>query len=390
MLVSASWIAIMLPRMVVTAILPTIMRTYNTSYAQAGLLMTSYFYPYALMQIPSGSLSDRLGRKPFIATALIGSSLAALALTMDQGFEQMVAARALAGFFAGLWYAPSISLVTTSVSDRDRGKAMGLAFSGPAIADVIIFLMVGLLGSDGFGWRNYFLVYAFPGFLCAALTALGVKEGERRRSGSSEDVVVGAESVRRILTNRFILGLMIYSVVISLPMWSLRTFLPTYFVKDRGLTPSDASLLMIVYAITVVFSGPLAGYLVDRLGYGRPAIISITSLLTVIAILPFIPTGVPMMAVLLVWGLTGGWMFTALNVLLTQLVPARVRGTFLGINNSCSFFGAATGPLIFGYIVDVAGFSAFFTLALSLFIAASMVALPILRAHWKPEKSIAE
>ena len=74
--------------------------------------------------------------------------------------------------------------------------------------------------------------------------------------------------------------------------------------------------------------------------------------------------------------------FVFLAAFLTQLVPARVRGTFLGVHNSCTFIGAATGPLIFGYIVDVAGFSAFFTLALSLFVSATLVALPILRAGW--------
>ena len=153
-IVSISWIALALPRMVMTALLPTIEASYQVTHVQSGLLMTSYFYAYTLMQIPTGILSDRFGSKRFIITALAGSSIVSLMLWRVESFEQMVLLRAIAGFFAGLWYAPSISFLTRSVRDRDRGKAMGIALSGPSVSDTMIFTMVGILGVDGFGWRK--------------------------------------------------------------------------------------------------------------------------------------------------------------------------------------------------------------------------------------------
>ena len=380
-MVWASWFSMMLPRTVVTALLPTIEVEYQISHAEAGLLMTSYLYPYALMQIPAGALSDRLGRKRFIIIALMGSSLASFALAGRLGFLQMIGLRVMAGLFAGLWYAPSMSLLALSVGEKDRGKAVGLAFSGPPVSDTVIYLMVGMLGVERFGWRNYFLIYAFPGLLCAFVTGLLVKEVAWPRH-SSPPTIKKRQPVGKALKSRTMSGILFHNVAVFLAMYGLRTFLPVYLVQVRGLAPSEASLLMVAYAASVIPSGPLIGYLVDRFGFGRPSLFSLVTLCLVVSALSVIPVGVPMVFFLLLWGLIGGWTVTAFSVLLTRIVPVETRGTFLGILNSSTFLGAATGPLILGYAADVGGFGAFFALASGMCLLAAAFAFPILKAHW--------
>ena len=380
-LVWASWTAIMLPRMVVTALLPTLESTYHITHAQSGLLMTSYFYAYTLMQIPAGILSDRFGSKRFIITSLVGSSIASLTLWQVESFEQMVLLRAIAGFFAGLWYAPSISLLTRSVRDRDRGKAMGIALSGPSVSDTMIFTMVGILGVDGFGWRNYFLIYAIPGFLCVLATWFMIREVTEKQG--FPDQSTGPRAQLRMLRNRVVLAILICAIAVSIAQYSLRTFLPTYYVQSRGLTSSEASLLMVSYAASIILANPLGGYLIDRLGYGLPSTITLATMYVVTLMLPVIPLGIPTVVVLLAWGLMGGWSVTVFSVLFTRLAPPHMRGTFLGILNSCTFFGAATGPLILGYVADIGGFDTFFVSVLLVFILASIAAIPVLRSHWR-------
>jgi len=224
-LVWASWTAIMLPRMVVTALLPTLESTYHITHAQSGLLMTSYFYAYTLMQIPAGILSDRFGGKRFIITSLAGSSIASLMLWRVESFEQMVLLRAIAGFFAGLWYAPSISFLTRSVRDRDRGKAMGIALSGPSVSDTMIFTMVGILGVDGFGWRNYFVIYAIPGFFCVLATWFMIREVTEKQG--LPDQSTGSRAQLEMLRNHVVLAILICAIAVSIAQYSLRTFLPT-------------------------------------------------------------------------------------------------------------------------------------------------------------------
>jgi predicted MFS family arabinose efflux permease len=366
--------------MVMTALLLTIEATYHISHAQSGLLMTSYFYPYALIQIPIGALSDRWSKKRFSCLALVGSSLASLAFPLAQSLGQMIILRAIAGFSAGLWYAPSLSLLTQSVSDGHRGKAMGIALSGTSASDVIIFLTVGMLGVESFGWINYFLIFAIPGFVCALVTWLFVIEtGEKTRN--SRKGGEGSGKIGGSLRNPTVLRIIAFYVVFSLALWSLRSFLPTYLVQARELSTPNASLLMMAYAVAAVFASPLAGYLVDRLGYGRPTLIAFVVMSAGILAIPVTPMGAPLATTLFIWGLVASWPITALSVLLTRLVPARMRGTFFGIQNSCTFFGAATGPLLLGYAADIGGFGAFFALALVLSIISAIAVFPILRVE---------
>ncbi len=379
-MVAVSWIALMLPRMVVTALLPTIELTYNIRHAQAGLLMTSYFYAYTLPQIPAGVLADRFSRKKLMIIALVGSSLGALILPWTQDFTQMVIFRAVSGLSAALWYAPSISLLTDSVPDRDRGKAMGVAYFGSSACDAIIYLTVGILGVKEFSWKNYFIIFSIPGFLCALIILLFVKERKRRDGSIKRSDKRG--NIRSFLSNKNILSVMAFNFVVSLVMFGLLTFLPTYFVQVRGLRSSEASFLMMAYATPVMFAGMVGGFLVDHFGYIIPCAAALATLCLVTSIMPVAPFGTTII-LLIVLGLIGGKPFVGPNVLLTRIVPSHTRGTALGIQNSFMFFAAATGPLITGYVADLWGFDAFFAIIFCLCILAAVTTLPIVKTYWK-------
>lgn len=338
--------------------------------------MTGYFYPYALMQTPIGALSDRFGRKPFIIVSLAGSSLASLAILGAHTFTELVILRVLAGFFAGLWYAPSMSLLTRCVSDKRRERAFGIVFSGSNAADVVIFLMVGVLGLGAFEWRNYFLVYAIPGLLCASLTWFSVKDATSEVTESTER---REEGTMRVLSNPLVVGVLVCSVVVSLIVFSFVSFLPIYFVQARGLNASDAALLMMAYAVPTLLSGPLAGYVAGRSGYRSSLAIYFALLILVILGLPTMPMGMPIVAVLVIWGLIRTWSPTTFNTLITRIVPSKTRGTYLGIVNACTFLGAATGPIIFGFAADIGGFGFFFSLALAASFLAMLTAYPVFR-----------
>ncbi len=368
-----------------TALLPTIEASYQVTHAQSGLLMTSYFYPYALMQIPIGALSDRYSRKGFSAIGLFGSSIASLALLFAQSFAQMIVFRAIAGFFASLWYAPALGLLTLSVSSKHRGKAIGIALSGASAADAIAFLAVSLFGVDAFGWRSYFVAFSIPGFACALATWVFLTDVTKRPEDFPKDQASG--ETRAILKNQTVLRLLVFFAVFSLARDSIRTFLPTYLVQVRGLTASSSSLLMLAYATAFVLAGPTAGYLLDRFGYARPSAISFMAMSVGIFAIPLMPTGIPIAATLFAWGLMGSWVTTTQSVLLIRHVPSRLRGTFLGIQNSCTFLGSATGPLILGYAADIGGFGTFFVLALGLSILLATVMFPILRAEMRPRQN---
>ena len=90
-----------------------------------GLLLTSFFAPFAVLQYPSGVLSDRYGRVGPIA---VGSGLFGFAV-IAVGFAPSVllagATMALVGVFGALCAPATLALVSDLAADGERGTAIG-------------------------------------------------------------------------------------------------------------------------------------------------------------------------------------------------------------------------------------------------------------------------
>jgi len=105
------WIAIGFPRMLVSPLLPLIEAEFNVSHAQAALLMSGYLLPYALVQLPAGSLSDRLGNKYFMLLAMFGTSLGSLLMSFTSSFNQALVLRLFSGALSGFWFPSNTNII---------------------------------------------------------------------------------------------------------------------------------------------------------------------------------------------------------------------------------------------------------------------------------------
>src|SRR5881296_4520250 len=78
-----------------SALLPSIIGELQLSYTRAGLLASAFFYAYVLMQIPSGLLGDRFGRRRVLLIGLVGGALAAGLTGLAGSLVTLFLARAL-------------------------------------------------------------------------------------------------------------------------------------------------------------------------------------------------------------------------------------------------------------------------------------------------------
>jgi len=355
------WIAISLPRMIFPPILPLIEKTYGIPHAQAGLLMSAYMLPYASMQIPTGFLIERFGKKRFMAASALGSAILAFFMYFVSKFEYLLLLRFIQGLLSGMWYSSSTTLVTSVAEEKNRGKIVGLSMMGGPISTIAINLIVGLLPFSD--WRNYLLLSALPGLICGFLIILRFKEENKKDTEynpMTKDLYIKAIKIPIIFLA------LLFSFTSSLAGWGLQTFVPTYLVSAREVTVSEASLTLFFASASSVFAGLTGGFLTDRFNVWLPAIASAIAMCSVSFLIPISPLGVSMIVVFIIWGLMGGMGGQVFVVLISQIVPLRIRGAVLGSYNFMGFVSATIGPVIFGYVADAWGFTLFFQLALAL------------------------
>lgn len=145
---------------------PWFIREFGLSYAQMGLLVSTFFVVSGIGQALSGFVVDRLGPRPVLFAALGCFVLAALAASMAPGYAALMAAAAL----AGLGNSPFHPVDFTILNQRVSVPRLGHAFSahgisgnlGWALAPVFLLGVTAATGS----WRI--------ALACASLWALVV------------------------------------------------------------------------------------------------------------------------------------------------------------------------------------------------------------------------
>jgi len=130
---------------------------FGVDAATTGLLLGCFFAPFALLQYPSGVLSDRVGRVGPIA---VGSGFFGCAV-IAVGFAPSVflagATMALVGVFGALCAPATLALVSDLADESERGTAIG-GFNIVGSLGFLGGIVGGALVTSAAGFEAAFLV----------------------------------------------------------------------------------------------------------------------------------------------------------------------------------------------------------------------------------------
>jgi ACS family glucarate transporter-like MFS transporter len=240
-----------------------------------GLVMSSFFLGYALLQIPTGYMAQAWGtRRAMPAFTLLGS--AALGLTaLAGGMPGLLAARIGQGSAqAGL-----LPCATNSVSRwfpaTRRAFASGALGSSMSVGGALGAALAGLLLSV-LGWRWLFVLFAFPGLVWAAWFLFwfrdrpedhpGVNPGElhvirgHAESPREDSLAAGPTPWLAIFTSPAMVWICGQQFFRAAGYIFYATWFPTFLREARGVSLADSGILT-----SLPLCGVVAGTLVGGL-----------------------------------------------------------------------------------------------------------------------------
>ncbi|MFQ3294358.1 MAG: MFS family permease [Halobacteriales archaeon] len=256
--ISVGWGLIQTGRLVLSPMLPTIIEELHITSATAGFSLTVLWALYALLQYPSGRLSDRLSRRTLLIGGLTLAVLGFSLFTVSETYPVFMVGIVILGLGAGLYPTAARALVSDLFVER-RGQAYGLhTASGDLGGATAAGLSVVALAVAS--WQG-----AFPPIvvgLAAVAIALHVWGREPYRV-ERVDLEIG-RTARRLLgsvrTRRLLVAYTLYAFV-----WQGATaFVPTFLQAEKAFSQGEASAAFAVLFLVGAVVKPTAGTLGDR------------------------------------------------------------------------------------------------------------------------------
>src|SRR5229473_4781684 len=137
---------------------PLIKDDLGLSYSQLGVLLSSFFYTYALFQIVSGWLVDRFPVNWVLALGILVWSAATFGTGLVSGFKLLFVIRLILGIGESVAYPSYSKIISRHFSESQRGRANSLISAGQASGPAVGTLLGGMLIAHA-GWRIFFMVF---------------------------------------------------------------------------------------------------------------------------------------------------------------------------------------------------------------------------------------
>uniref|UniRef100_UPI003F494868 MFS transporter n=1 Tax=Cupriavidus necator TaxID=106590 RepID=UPI003F494868 len=359
---------------------PQITRDLSLSNAQYGLLAGAvWVLSYGVMALVMGSLADRYSRTRVMAAGILIWSVCTAASGAAHSFEAMVAARFLVASGEAALVPAAVSLIAELFSERRRGSAMGMFFTGIPLGIGFSFVLAGTIGATQ-GWRDTFFSLGVVGAVVALLVSLLKDErGGRMKDEAKERGAPLPQQLRAVWTvmrGTPVLTLTVVGFVLIHFLFAGLSFVQLWLVHERGVDPAGIArqlgMLQIVFGTLGALGG---GILSDRLARyvpgGRAGFMALLVLLCVPLQVAF-RFSTPGSALFYVGMCAGLFLPMALYgpslSLIQGLTPPNMRSTITGAAMLLlNIFAIAIGNALIGAVSDsltAAGYAQPLTLAL--------------------------
>jgi MFS family permease len=349
-----------LDRAAISLALPLISADLHLLPTSKGLLLSCFFWSYALMQIPVGWCSDRFNLRWVYAGAFALWSFSQGLTGLAGSLETLMLFRIVLGVGESIYLPGGTKIVSLLFQPENRGLPSGLFDFGTRTGLVLEGILVPWILLH-YGWRRTFVLL---GFAALVWIVPWLWLFPRRLAGPRPSPP-GRKSIpaqRRTFFNRNLLGICLGFFCFDYYWYVLLTWLPDYLITVRHLSIVRAGLYAALVFCTFGVSEPIGGWIADqliRLGWSetwaRKGIVTI-AFVSGLLLLPAVRvSSTPLAVGLLMGGALVGLSTGNLITILQCCAPPDKVGIWTGAENFAGNLSGIVAPLAVGILIKRTG-----------------------------------
>ena len=344
---------------------------------QIGLTMGLSVAVAALLVPFIGSLSDISGRRMPI---LISAAIATAAIVIVIGYTALYVALVL-GFLARLTHLISKDVYDAKMTDivarSNYGSVSGLGVS-IGYFGTITSLAVGYILLSYFGWESirgiqamfweagiFYIIFSLPLFLLVKDKPLPFKATTLQLFRQGANTIIGTvKNLSRFpVFSRFLAASFFYNNAIG----TVIIFLALYGIEVIDMSIKQYFPVFALMALTAAVGSFIVGRLSDKIGPIILIRVALVIWMGVVTLLTILPSYATFLAGGLIGGVALGAIWTLNRHVVAKVSPPEKIAEFFGFEGLTEKFSGIFGPIIFGYLVIISGYTAALTSMLVFF-----------------------
>ncbi|MGY2084108.1 MFS transporter [Blastococcus sp. SYSU DS0539] len=349
---------------IVAPAIPLFARSFGVGTTAVGLAVSAFAFFRFVSAFSGGTLVERFGERLVLAAGLVIVAVSTGAAGLAGSFPLFLGLRAAGGVGSAMFTVAALSLLLRVAPPSHRGRAAATWQGG--------FILGGIAGPAAGGLlaelspRLPFFLYA--GFLLVAggVGVLMLRSAEPDPAApeagdvASPDLAAGPMPLSTALRSRVYLAALVANFGVGWVLFGVRNSLvPLYVTEELGRTVAWAGAGLLVGSVAQALGLLRSGRLVD--GWGRrPSLVVGAALATAaMAVLVLPPVIWAFLLSMAVFGLAASLLASAPAALVGDMSAGR-GGRVVAVFQMSADLGAIAGPLVAGWLTDVASFQVAF------------------------------
>ncbi len=281
----------------VAVIAPDLIRDLALDSWELSTVSASFFYAFALMQIPVGIFLDSIGPRITMTLLTLASAGGALVFSQGDSYYSLTLGRILLGIGMACNFMGGLKLITLWFSPKQFATLSALIVSMGTAGNIAAATPLVLL-VQAMGWRNAFITMGAATFFIALLFFFLVSDrpggADQARKASKPGIKDTMKTARMLFSQKdfWIISFStfcrygIYAAVQAL--WA-----GPYLTKVAGLSNVTAGNILLIMSIGLIIGCPLSGHLSDIMVNSRKKIIipGLWGMIGILGVLVFLPSG---------------------------------------------------------------------------------------------------
>ncbi len=365
----------------VIPVLPLYAQSFGVPASAIGMAVAIYGLARFFVAVPSGQLSDWLGRRPTLAIGGIISAAGSFWCAAATEYPEFIVARFVSGFGAGIILTTGQVVLADISTPERRGRIIAI-YQGCFLFAVGIGPFPGGLLATHFGLAAPFQAYGAASLLAMAVAWFAVKETKGLGHGGASTGKGGPGAFTYWRQVRLLMGQIAFVLVSIVSLINavtrtggLFTVVPVFAAVHLALSVAEIGFGMALGSLAGLLAAYPTGVLVDR--FGRKAVIVPSTLITGAAMLLFMlaPGYSWFVAACVVWGIAASVGGTAPAAYAADSAPPGMNAAAMSTFRMVGDLGYVIGPIALGFVVDVQGPQAALLLTAALSVAIGMLFL---------------